>query len=173
QWLLSPPPTPPSLPPKLITTNSHGSSGYQDGNLSFEEQQTMRAIADQNTFPHLDNSFDNSMMKHTASPPNSKLPPVFEFEGLKYIDTARVEPRIAYSPEKTPPQTPDTPRYEQKPFADPMERFLLNNAMFQQHAQLEMVDFSTPPPLLPESPLLARAPSRHDDLDETLEVLEE
>eukprot|EP00096_Caligus_rogercresseyi_P010262 TRINITY_DN3679_c0_g1_i2.p1 TRINITY_DN3679_c0_g1~~TRINITY_DN3679_c0_g1_i2.p1 ORF type:complete len:588 (+),score=146.07 TRINITY_DN3679_c0_g1_i2:174-1937(+) len=164
-------------PPYHPQTHHHqlpmGAPGYQDGNLSFEEQQTMRAIADQNTFPHLDNSFDNSMMNHTASPPNSKLPPVFEFEGLKYIDTARVEPRIAYSPEKTPPKTPDTPRYEQKPFADPMERFLLNNAMFQQHAQLEMVDFSTPPPLLPESPLLARAPSRHDDLDETLEVLEE
>jgi len=47
------------------------------------------------------------------------LPPVFEYDGLKYIDTARVEPRIGYSPEKTPPKTPDTPRYQQKPFVVP------------------------------------------------------
>ncbi len=71
-----------------------------------------------------------------------QLPPVFEFDGLKYIDTARVsfaldrwsdgcvlcyvshcptqvEPRIGYSPEKTPPKTPETPHYRQKPFATP------------------------------------------------------
>ncbi len=40
-----------------------------------------------------------------------QLPPVFEYDGLKYIDTARVEPRIGYSPEKTPPKTPETPHY--------------------------------------------------------------
>ena len=50
----------------------------------------------------LDNSFER------LSP---QLPPVFEYDGLKYIDTARVEPKIGYSPEKTPPKTPETPHY--------------------------------------------------------------
>ncbi len=48
-----------------------------------------------------------------------QLPPVFEYDGLKYIDTARVEPRIGYSPEKTPPKTPETPHYRLKPFVVP------------------------------------------------------
>ncbi|XP_040569771.1 uncharacterized protein [Lepeophtheirus salmonis] len=145
----------------------HPLKSHYDGNLSFEERQTMRAIADQNHFP-LDNSFENHSIMTTS--PNSNLPPVFEFEGLKYIDTARVEPRIAYSPEKTPPKTPDTPRYDQKPFADPVERFIQNNAW--AHYPMEMVDFSIPP-TLPESPMLIRSQSRVNDLDETLEVLEE
>ena len=34
------------------------------------------------------------------------LPPVFEFDGLKYIDTARVEPRIGYSPGEDSSQDP-------------------------------------------------------------------
>jgi hypothetical protein len=48
------------------------------------------------------------------------LPPVFEFEGMKYIDTARVEPKIAYSPEKTPPKTPETPYFQKTPFVNPV-----------------------------------------------------
>ena len=59
----------------------------------------------------LDTSFDR------LSP---QLPPVFEYDGLKYIDTARVEPRIGYSPEKTPPKTPETPHYRHKPFTIPI-----------------------------------------------------
>ena len=50
-----------------------------------------------------------------------QLPAVFEYNGLKYIDTARVEPRIAYSPEKTPPKTPETPHFGIKPFRDPLD----------------------------------------------------
>ena len=30
-----------------------------------------------------------------------------------------MEPRIGYSPEKTPPRTPETPRYNQRPFMEP------------------------------------------------------
>ena len=43
----------------------------------------------------------------------------FEYDGLRYIDTARVEPKIGYSPEKTPPKTPETPHFTQKPFTVP------------------------------------------------------
>jgi hypothetical protein len=50
-----------------------------------------------------------------------QLPPVFEYNSFKYIDTARVEPRIAYSPEKTPPKTPETPHFGRNPFPKPYE----------------------------------------------------
>ena len=71
-----------------------------------QQQQMQFAQQQQQLIPNqqfLDTSFER------LSP---QLPPVFEFEGLKYIDTARVEPRIGYSPEKTPPKTPETPRYQ-------------------------------------------------------------
>jgi len=61
--------------------------------------------------PGVDLSFDG------LSP---QLPAVFEYNRFKYIDTARVEPRIAYSPEKTPPKTPETPHFGQNPFPKPM-----------------------------------------------------
>ena len=47
------------------------------------------------------------------------LPAVFEYNGLKYIDTARVEPKVAYSPQKTPPKTPETPHFSHTPFINP------------------------------------------------------
>jgi len=50
-----------------------------------------------------------------------QLPAVFEYNSFKYIDTARVEPRIAYSPEKTPPKTPETPHFGHNPFPKPYE----------------------------------------------------
>lgn len=49
-----------------------------------------------------------------------QLPAVFEYNDFKYIDTARVEPRIAYSPEKTPPKTPETPHFGRNPFPRPV-----------------------------------------------------
>ena len=70
------------------------------------QQQMQFAQQQQQLIPNqqfLDTSFER------LSP---QLPPVFEFEGLKYIDTARVEPRIGYSPEKTPQKTPEIPRYQ-------------------------------------------------------------
>lgn len=66
-------------------------------------------------------SFDNSFER--TSP---LLPAVFEYDGLKYIDTARVEPRKAYSPEKTPPKTPDTPHFSHTPFVPPMPSMVIN-----------------------------------------------
>ena len=71
-----------------------------------QQQQMQFAQQQQQLIPNqqfLDTSFER------LSP---QLPPVFEFEGLKYIDTARVEPRIGYSPEKTPQKTPEIPRYQ-------------------------------------------------------------
>jgi hypothetical protein len=38
----------------------------------------------------------------------------------------RVEPRIAYSPEKTPPKTPETPHFGHNPFPKAYEEGLVN-----------------------------------------------
>jgi len=74
----------------------------QMATMQMQQQMQMHQLQPDQQF--LDTSFDR------LSP---QLPPVFEYDGLKYIDTARVEPKIGYSPEKTPPKTPDTPRYNQ------------------------------------------------------------
>ena len=55
-----------------------------------------------------------------------QLPAVFEYNDFKYIDTARVEPRIAYSPEKTPPKTPETPHFGRNPFPKAFEEGMVN-----------------------------------------------
>ena len=105
----------------------------------------------------IDTSFE-SALTGTVSP---QLPPVFEYDGLKYIDTARVEPKMGYSPEKTPAKTPDTPHFDRKPFAEPLDGMMLNpetglpmqmiptqmqpQSSYQQ--QFEMVDMSSAPPI--------------------------
>ncbi len=73
--------------------------------------------------PGVDLSFDR------LSP---QLPAVFEYNSFKYIDTARVEPRIAYSPEKTPPKTPETPHFGKNPFPKPVldeANFMMNQVI--------------------------------------------
>ena len=101
----------------------------------------------------IDTSFESALTgRDTVSP---QLPPVFEFDGLKYIDTARVEPKMGYSPQKTPTKTPDTPHFDKKPFASPLDGMMINpeagietmTMQFQQQPfqqQFEMVDMSAP-----------------------------
>ena len=100
----------------------------------------------------IDTSFESALTGHVSP----QLPAVFEFDGLKYIDTARVQPKMGYSPEKTPTKTPDTPHFDKKPFAEPIDPWLINPELgmpmptipmqgqqpFQQH--FEMVDMTTP-----------------------------
>ena len=85
----------------------------------------------------MNNSFER------ASP---MLPAVFEYNGLKYIDTARVEPRIAYSPEKTPPKTPETPHFRHTPFIPPGNNTVVNPNPVWPTAQqtFEMNEISPP-----------------------------
>ena len=45
---------------------------------------------------------------------------------LEILLAARVEPRIAYSPEKTPPKTPETPHFGRNPFPKAYEEGLVN-----------------------------------------------
>ena len=84
----------------------------------------------------MNNSFER------ASP---MLPAVFEYNGLKYIDTARVEPRIAYSPEKTPPKTPETPHFRHTPFIPPGNTVVNPNPVWPTAQQtFEMNEISPP-----------------------------
>ena len=113
-------------------------------------------VNNQMLFPdqhYIDTSFESALTQGTVSP---QLPPVFEYDGLKYIDTARVEPKMGYSPEKTPTKTPETPHFDKKPFASPLDGMIINPEQpgvatipmqlqqepFQQH--FEMVDMSAP-----------------------------
>ena len=51
--------------------------------------------------------------------PFFRFPAHFEYGKFHYIDSGRVEPRIAYTPTNTPPKTPQIPRYDNKPFKQP------------------------------------------------------
>lgn len=92
---------------------------------SYPNQPPHQLIPDQQ---FLDNSFER------LSP---QLPPVFEYNGLKYMDTARIEPRIGYSPQKTPEKTPELKRYMNAPFTTPL----------RSPPPMEMMDLSPKGPL--------------------------
>ena len=51
--------------------------------------------------------------------PQPCLPAEFEYGRFKYVDTARVEPKIAYTPTNTPPKTPQMPHFDKLPFKQP------------------------------------------------------
>ena len=77
--------------------------------------------------PLLDNSFEEqpdptlparlAISKHSCQ----YLFTYFRFTSgnFQYIDTARVEPKIAYTPTNTPPKTPQIPHFDVKPFKQP------------------------------------------------------
>ena len=91
--------------------------------------------------PYLNNSFERT---------TPQLPPEFEYNGLRYIDTARAEPKIAYSPEKTPPAM-RTPHFAHTPFVPPGtegQGMVINpNPVWPQPGQaFEMADMGSPQP---------------------------
>ena len=55
----------------------------------------------------------------TEHSPKPALPAEFEYGKFKYVDTARVEPKIAYTPTNTPPKTPQMPHFDKAPFKQP------------------------------------------------------
>ena len=55
----------------------------------------------------------------TEQSPAAPLPAEFEYGKFKYVDTARVEPKIAYTPTNTPPKTPQMPHFDKAPFKQP------------------------------------------------------
>ena len=60
---------------------------------------------------------NNSFDLDTSNAAN--LPAEFEYGKFKYVDTARVEPKIAYTPTNTPPKTPQMPHFDKAPFKQP------------------------------------------------------
>jgi len=73
--------------------------------------------------PQQEPLLDHSISFETESPndrdPTHQFPAVFEYGQFKYIDSARVEPKIAYTPTNTPPKTPQIPHFDVKPFKQP------------------------------------------------------
>jgi len=88
-------------------------------------------------------SFDGSFDQRITTP---QLPPEFTYGNLRYIDTARAQPKIAYSPEKTPPKSPITPHFSHAPFI-PAQNIVVNpNPIWPQPGQnFEMAEISPPP----------------------------
>ena len=79
--------------------------------------QTMGPTSQQ---PMMDQTFDHSFdLESPTGDPVHKFPAQFEYGNFKYIDSARVEPKIAYTPTNTPPKTPQILRYDNKPFKQP------------------------------------------------------
>ena len=69
------------------------------------------------------------------------MPAEFEYNGLRYIDMARVEPKIGYSPQKTPPKTPETPHFSHTPFINPGNTVSNPDPVWPQPGQvIEMKD---------------------------------
>ena len=69
------------------------------------------------------------------------LPAEFEYNGLRYIDMARVEPKIGYSPQKTPPKTPETPPFSHTPIINPNTTTANPDPVWPQPGQvIEMKD---------------------------------
>merc|ERR1719305_499106 len=103
----------------MIMPAQHGvqgraGQGYPaQGNAYIQQQGAfipMQQLSPQSQ-PLLDNSFDQN--------PDPTLPARFTSGAFQYIDTARVEPKIAYTPTNTPPKTPQVPHFEVKPFKQP------------------------------------------------------
>ena len=67
--------------------------------------------------PAFDSSFD--MESPADRDPTHQFPAHFTYGNFNYIDSGRVEPKIAYTPTNTPPKTPQIPRYDIKPFKQP------------------------------------------------------
>ena len=65
--------------------------------------------------PLMNSSFEIA----AESSPNVELPAKFQYGQFNYIDTAREEPKIAYTPTNTPPKTPQMPHFDYKPFKQP------------------------------------------------------
>ena len=61
----------------------------------------------------------NNSYETENSPQAGNLPAKFEYGRFQYVDTARVEPQIAYTPTNTPPKTPQVPHFDRTPFKQP------------------------------------------------------
>ena len=92
-------------------------------------------------------SFYSSFDQRITTP---QLPAEFTYNNLRYIDTARAQPKIAYSPEKTPPKSPITPHFSHTPFIPPpqgTQPIIVNpDPVWPQPGQnFEMTEISPPP----------------------------
>lgn len=67
--------------------------------------------------PLMNSSFE--MAGAEPSPSGVELPAKFKYGQFNYIDTAREEPKIAYTPTNTPPKTPQMPHFDYMPFKQP------------------------------------------------------
>jgi len=65
--------------------------------------------------PLMNSSFEMA----AAEPSPIELPAKFQYGQFNYIDTAREEPKIAYTPTNTPPKTPQMPHFDYMPFKQP------------------------------------------------------
>ena len=80
----------------------------------------LQTMSHTNQQPMMDQTFDHSFdMDSPTGDPTHRFPAQFEYGQFKYIDSGRVEPKIAYTPTNTPPKTPQIPRYDNKPFKQP------------------------------------------------------
>ncbi len=70
--------------------------------------------------PLLMNNMNNSYeTEHSPQPNSAALPAEFTYGQFQYVDTARVGPKIAYTPTSTPPKTPTMQRFDKTPFKQP------------------------------------------------------
>jgi hypothetical protein len=94
-----------------LTVSNQGGSAYLGSGAPYIPMYPMSAQHE----PLMNNSFEIA-----AEPsPNMELPAKFQYGQFNYIDTAREEPKIAYTPTNTPPKTPQMPHFDYKPFKQP------------------------------------------------------
>jgi len=106
----------PMIMPAQQGMQGRAGQGYPAQGGAYIQQQgsyiPMQQLSPQSQ-PLLDNSFEE------PRDPTARHPARFTTGAFQYIDTARVEPKIAYTPTNTPPKTPQVPHFDVKPFKQP------------------------------------------------------
>jgi len=114
----------PSQQPMMNQMQQKMGNPYIGGGQSYIQSNARTPyIPMQPLSPQQEPLLDHSISFETESPndrdPTHQFPAVFEYGQFKYIDSARVEPKIAYTPTNTPPKTPQIPHFDVKPFKQP------------------------------------------------------
>ena len=108
----------PFIVPNHMLYNQHGAgAGFyaQQAGAPYIPMETLNQ-----TNPLLMNNMNNSYdTEHSPQPNSAALPAEFTYGQFHYVDSARVGPKIAYTPTSTPPKTPTLQRFDKTPFKQP------------------------------------------------------
>jgi hypothetical protein len=105
----------PFIAPNPMNQGAYGGGFYgAQPNTPFIPMDNLNAPNNMMMMNNMNNSYDTE-----HSPQAANLPAEFTYGKFHYVDSARVEPNIAYTPTSTPPKTPLLQRFDRTPFKQP------------------------------------------------------